>query len=64
MLDRISTAMLLFLTNERGTTAMEYALMLGLIVIAALAAFQTLSDSISSMYGAVNSDFTSAMPGR
>ena len=62
MLDRIYSATLLFLTNERGATAMEYALMLGLIVLAALVAFQTLSDSVSSLYSSVNSDFARAMP--
>lgn len=62
MLDRISTAILLFLTSDRGASSMEYALAMGLISLAALAAFQVLSDSISSMFGAVNSNFSSAMP--
>lgn len=64
MLERLSAARSLFLSEERGASSIEYALALGLISLAALAAFQILGDSVSSMFGAVNSDFASAMPGR
>lgn len=48
--------------DQSGATAIEYGLVLVLISVASLAAFQTLSDSISSMYGSVASDFSAAMP--
>lgn len=48
--------------DQTGATAIEYGLVLVLISVASLAAFQTLSDSISSMYGSVASDFNAAMP--
>lgn len=63
MLERVYSAAARLMVCERGANSMEYALMLALIVIAMLAAFQTLSDSVSSLFGAVNSDFSSAMPG-
>ena len=39
---------------------MEYALMLGLIVLAALGAFQALGDSVDQAYNRVSSDLQAA----
>ena len=38
------------LRDERGANAIEYALIAGLIAIAAIAAFQNLGSSITNMY--------------
>ena len=63
MLDRLTTAVLRLLANEKGASSMEYALVAALISVAAIAAFQTLADSLNSIFGLINSDFSSAMPG-
>ena len=38
---------------EKGANAIEYALVASLIVIAAVAAFQTLGNNVNSMYNNV-----------
>lgn len=62
MLDRVTIAALRFLATEKGASSMEYALVAALISVAAIAAFQTLAVSVSSIFGLINSNFSSAMP--
>lgn len=49
--------------DQKGATAIEYGLVLVLISVAGLTAFQSLGDSISDLYGAVTTDFDAAIPG-
>ena len=43
-----------FLASEDGPTAVEYAVMLALIVVACIAILQSLGTSISSTFGTVS----------
>ncbi len=43
-----------FLVSEDGPTAVEYAVMLALILVACIAVVTTLGQSISSKFGTVN----------
>ena len=52
-----------FLRSERGATAIEYSLMLGLVVLAVVGAFQQLGLGMTDMYTYVASNVISAMPG-
>ena len=45
-----------FLVSEDGPTAVEYAVMLALIIVACVAAIQTLGTSLSSTFNTVNTD--------
>jgi len=49
-----------FLTSEDGPTAVEYAVMLALILVACISIVGTLGKSISSTFSSVNSTLTSA----
>ena len=51
-----------FLRDLSGATAIEYALMLGLVVLAVVGAFHALGDSMTDMYGYVSSSVISVMP--
>jgi pilus assembly protein Flp/PilA len=44
-----------FLTSEDGPTAVEYAVMLALIVVACVTIVSTLGKSVSSSFSTVNS---------
>ncbi len=44
-----------FLVSEDGPTAVEYAVMLALILVACITIITTLGQSISSTFGKVNS---------
>lgn len=44
-----------FLTSEDGPTAVEYAVMLALILVACIAIVSSLGSSVSSTFSAVNS---------
>jgi pilus assembly protein Flp/PilA len=48
-----------FLTSEDGPTAVEYAVMLALILVACITIITTLGTSISSTFGTVNSSLGS-----
>jgi pilus assembly protein Flp/PilA len=50
-----------FLRSEDGPTATEYAVMLALIIVVAIAAISSLGTKVSSMFSAV--DGTLAVPG-
>ena len=44
-----------FLVSEDGPTAVEYAVMLALIIVACIAILQSLGTSVSSTFGTVSS---------
>ena len=48
-----------FLVSEDGPTAVEYAVMLALILVACITIITTLGTSISSTFGKVNSSLGS-----
>ena len=52
-----------FLADESGATAIEYSLMLGLVVLAIVGSIQLLSDSLSNMYFFVSSSVISSVNG-
>jgi len=52
-----------FLKDDSGATAIEYSLILGLVVIAIVGSVELLSSSFSNMYFFVSSSVTSALPG-
>ena len=56
-------ALIKFLEDDGAATAIEYSLILGLVVLTAVAAFQHLEQSLSSMYFYVSSNVTSAIGG-
>ncbi len=45
-----------FLADESGATAIEYALVAGLVSMASLAAWGSLGDSVNAAFGSVSSD--------
>lgn len=55
MLNRIKQ----FLVNEDGPTATEYAVMLALIIIVALAAISALGSKVNDIFTAVEADIAS-----
>ena len=52
-----------FLKSEDGPTATEYAVMLALIIIVALAAIGTLGDRVNSVFTDVESDIATEVGG-
>ncbi len=52
-----------FLKDESGATAIEYSMILGLVVLAIVASIELLSSSLSNMYLFVSSSVTSATGG-
>jgi pilus assembly protein Flp/PilA len=52
---RLPTSISRFLTSDDGPTAVEYAVMLALILVACIGIVTTLGTSISSTFGTVNS---------
>jgi pilus assembly protein Flp/PilA len=52
-----------FLKDDGGATAIEYSLILGLVVLAIVGSIELLSSSLSNMYFFVSSSVTSALPG-
>ncbi len=53
-----------FLEDDGAATAIEYSLILGLVVLATVGAFQFLGQSLGNMYLYVSSNVTSSMGGR
>ncbi len=49
-----------FVVSEDGPTAVEYAVMLALILVACITIITTLGQSISSTFGKVNSSLTAS----
>jgi len=52
-----------FLSDDSGATAIEYSLILGLVVLAIVGSINLLSDSLSNMYMFVSSSVTGAVNG-
>ena len=57
---RLGGKLVRFLKKEDGPTAVEYAVMLALIVVVSIAAITTLGKSASTTYKSVNSGMTAA----
>jgi pilus assembly protein Flp/PilA len=47
----MTKALLQFLRDETGATAIEYGLLVGLIAVALLTAFAALGDSLTNLFG-------------
>ena len=52
-----------FLKDDSGATAIEYSLMLGLVVLAIVGSIEMLSTSLSNMYFFVSSNVTGVLQG-
>jgi len=52
-----------YLRDESGATAIEYSLILGLVVLAVAGSINLLSDSLSNMYMFVSSSVTGVVNG-
>ena len=50
---RYAHAIVAFLTNEDGPTAVEYAVMLALIIVVCIGAITTLGNNANGVYGNV-----------
>ena len=50
-----------FLKDDSGATAIEYSLMLGLVVLAIVGSVELLSSSLTNMYFFVSSSVTAAV---
>lgn len=48
--------------SKRAATAIEYALIAGLVSIAAVAAFQAVGDSLTAIFYGVSSSVAAAVP--
>jgi pilus assembly protein Flp/PilA len=48
-----------FLSSEDGPTAVEYAVMLALILVACITIIQTLGTSVSSTFSTINASMSS-----
>ena len=59
----MSSRLVRFLNDESGATAIEYSLILGLVVLAIVGSIELLSDSLSNMYFYVSSSVTGAVNG-
>jgi pilus assembly protein Flp/PilA len=57
---RILPAISRFLVSEDGPTAVEYAVMLALILVACISIVTTLGKSISSTFSTVNTSLSSS----
>ena len=53
MLQRLSRPFFAFVKNEDGPTAVEYAVMLALIIVVCIAAISTLGSNANSTFGKV-----------
>ena len=60
MLSRISRSLIHFLQREDGPTAVEYAVMLALIIVVCIAAITTLGTNASSTFNKVATTVGSA----
>ena len=61
MSEKTATKIQNFLRDERGTTAIEYAFIAGLVSVAAISAFQSMAASVMFMYTSVSSAFVAAL---
>ncbi|MEM7171888.1 MAG: Flp family type IVb pilin [Pseudomonadota bacterium] len=51
-----------FFRDESGATAIEYAMILGLVSMAIVGSFYTLGNSIENMYGFISNEVIDSMP--
>ncbi len=51
-----------FLQNDDAATAIEYSLMLGLVAMVAVVAFEFLGQGVDDMYGHISSSVIYVMP--
>ncbi|MDR5735689.1 MULTISPECIES: Flp family type IVb pilin [Caballeronia] len=51
-----------FVRDERGVSAMEYAILAGIVVIALVAAGTSFSSAISGLWGGITTAITNAKP--
>ncbi|HKM56900.1 MAG TPA: Flp family type IVb pilin [Isosphaeraceae bacterium] len=58
-MSRLPTLITRFLTSEDGPTAVEYAVMLALILVACITIITSLGGSVSSTFNAVNTGIAS-----
>lgn len=61
MLVRVPQAVVNFLRREDGPTAVEYAVMLALIVVVCISAITTLGNNANSTFGTVGNAVGSAL---
>jgi pilus assembly protein Flp/PilA len=59
-MSRLGQCVLRFLKDEDGPTAVEYAVMLALIVVVCIAAISTLGSTASNIFSNVNADISAA----
>lgn len=57
------TTMKSFLTDESGATAIEYGLIAALVSVAAIAALQSLGNSLDNIFGVVDNALSDAAAG-
>jgi len=57
-MSRLPTLITRFLTSDDGPTAVEYAVMLALILVACITVITSLGTNVSSTFGAVGSGIT------
>ena len=57
-MSRFRTSISRFLTSDDGPTAVEYAVMLALILVACITIVATLGTSVSSTFDAVNTSLS------
>ncbi len=50
-----------FLRDTSGTTAIEYALILGVVSIAVVGGYAALANGVDNLYGFLNNEFSDAM---
>ncbi len=60
MFSRLTSGMVQFLKNEDGPTAVEYAVMLALIVIVCIGAITTLGSNSSKTFSSVGNALSSS----
>ncbi len=60
MLSRLKNAAIDFMKREDGPTAVEYAVMLALIIVVCLAAITTLGQNANTTFGSVGTAIGSA----
>ena len=60
--DRVGTRMRTLKDDERGAAAVEYALLVGLIAIAVVAAVATFGDKLEKLWDGISFDSTTTAP--
>ena len=57
----MKNAILSFLKDESGATAIEYGLIAALVSVAAIAALRGMGESLSNLFGTVSGELASAV---